>query len=74
MVRPTFERDTAKLVIRKRWPQGIPCDISRAELHAQVQADLKSIGCQKISSSVIDKARAEFDAELQRATAPPTTL
>jgi hypothetical protein len=60
---PSFKRETAKTAIRKRWPSGIPNHFSNVDVFAQVRADLKQIGCQEISTSTLDQARNDIDAE-----------
>jgi hypothetical protein len=63
---PSLKRDTAKAIIRKRWPRGIPNHVSSVDVFAQIRADLKHVGCQEISTSTLDQARSDIDAERRR--------
>jgi hypothetical protein len=54
---PSYKREAVKTAMRKRWPNGIPHELSNAAVQAQIIDDLRTAGGPTVSPRTIDKAR-----------------
>jgi hypothetical protein len=63
---PATKRKAAEDAIRKRWPEGVPPELTNVAVQAQVIEDLAKAGGPSVSPRTVDQARRRVESDPQQ--------